>query len=327
MMKYLETGNTDPYYNLAVEEFIFEQMDRTDDYFMLWQNSPSVIIGKYQNAREEINSRFVEKKQLKVARRLSGGGAVYHDMGNLNFTYIVGKRRDMLSDFRFFSEPIIEALRYIGLCAECTGRNDITIDGAKIAGNSQYLKNGRLLHHGCLMLDTNLEDVVDALTPDPAKIESKATKSLRSRITTINEKLSVPVSIEEFKGILKRCVFGTGNASTYMFSPEIRLEIFRLRNDKYATWEWNYGQAPSFSVKRKKRFPAGSVEIQMDVERGRISRINFFGDFFCYGDINELEHSLEGVLIDDQLEQSLAELDVGHFLCDITSEDIAALLR
>ena len=185
-MIYLEPPGTDPYFNLALEEYVFEQMDRSRAYFMLWQNSNTIVVGKYQNTAEEINQAFVDAHGIRVVRRLSGGGAVYHDTGNLNFTFIVDQDTAPGLNFKIFVRPVVEALARFGVHAEFTGRNDLTIGGMKFSGNSQYAKHGRLLHHGCIMLDSNLTDVADALRVKQAKFDSKAVKSVRSRVTTIN---------------------------------------------------------------------------------------------------------------------------------------------
>ena len=201
-MRYLESPSRDPYFNLALEEYVFERMDKSKSYFMLWQNDNTIVVGKYQNTAEEIDQAYVDAHHIRVARRLSGGVAVYHDRGNLNFTFIVDQADAPGLNFKIFVEPVIRALARFGVHAAFTGRNDLTIDGMKFSGNAQYARRGRLLHHGCIMLDSNLTSVADALRVKEAKFASKAVKSVRSRVTTINAHAPAPISMEEFKEAL-----------------------------------------------------------------------------------------------------------------------------
>ena len=227
-MIYIESDSTDPYYNLALEEYVFEDLDKGEEYLILWQNANSIIVGKYQNTAEEVNQSFVDEHHIRVARRLSGGGAVYHDTGNLNYTLIVDQKNNPDFNFSLFVIPVIEALRELGVNAEFNGRNDLTIGGRKFSGQSQYAKGGRIMHHGCIMLDSNLENVQDALRVKAAKFESKSIKSVRSRVTTINEHAPSPISMETFKETLKRHVLSTNNGGTYTLTPEDTAQIERL---------------------------------------------------------------------------------------------------
>lgn len=326
-MRYIESDSKDPYFNLALEEFVFERLPREESYFMLWQNANSIIIGKYQNALEEINQQYVDERGIRVARRLSGGGAVYHDTGNLNFTFIVDQKNSSDFDFSVFVEPVVEALRRLGVEAEFGGRNDIMIGGRKISGNSQYVKKGRIMHHGCIMLDSNLENVVDALRVKPAKFQSKNIQSVRSRVTTINENAPRHITMEEFKAALRAQVLGDAGAVPYELTEEDLAKVQALRDGKYATWEWNYGRAKKFSMEREEKFPAGLVTVHMEAEDGRIREIAISGDFFGNGDIRELEEGLAGVALDEHLEERLAELDLGEYMSGITPAELAGLIR
>ena len=196
------TYSTDPTFNLAFEEYVFESMDQNETYFMLWQNDHAIIVGKHQNTIEEINQDFVKEQGIKVVRRLTGGGAVYHDLGNLNFTFIVNNDSGKPFDFQSFTRPVVKALQSLGVNAEFNGRNDITIDGKKFSGNSQYAKRGRVLHHGTVLFNSKLDTVQNALKVKKDKIESKGVKSVKSRVTNIADYLEPGFTLEDFKKAL-----------------------------------------------------------------------------------------------------------------------------
>ena len=326
-MKYIESNSTDPYFNLALEEYVFDKLPKDESYFMLWQNANTIVIGKYQNAMQEINQKVVDERGIKVARRLSGGGAVYHDLGNLNFTFIVDQKDVDGLNFKIFVVPIVETLKGFGVEAEFTGRNDIVIRGRKISGNSQYIKRNRVMHHGCIMLDSDLEKVADALKVREAKFKSKSVKSVRSRVTTINDNAPVKISMDEFKSALKEHILGDETVEPYQLTEEDLREINRLREEKYATWDWNYGRASRFEVTMEEKFDAGLVTVHMTAKDGRIIDIRFFGDFFGNGEIEDLEKALQGVILDNRLEDKLAELDLGEYMAGISPAELARLIR
>ena len=326
-MIYIESASRNPYYNLALEEYVFEQMDRSQSYFMLWQNDNTIVVGKYQNTAEEVNREFAEAQGIRVARRLSGGGAVYHDQGNLNFTFIADK--DDLDDFNFriFTMPVLKALETLGVHAEFTGRNDLVLDGRKFSGNSQYMKKGRVLHHGCIMLDSDLEKVRDALRVREAKFTSKSVKSVRSRVTTINEHAPRKITMDEFKAALKAQVFSENDITEYTLTPEDKAAVVRLMHEKYETWEWNYGFSRAYSIRREEKFDGGLVTVDMDVDHGVIKEIRLSGDFFGSGDIADLEQSLKGLPLDDRLAQRLADLGTENYIHGVSAEEMALLMK
>ena len=185
MLQYLNLTTTDPSFNLAAEEFVFESLPKDRSYFMLWQNDRAVIIGKYQNTLAEINLPYIEANGIRVVRRLSGGGAVYHDLGNLNYTFIADAKESERLDLRLFCEPVLRTLSSFGVKAELNGRNDMTVDGQKFSGNAQMIRHGRVLHHGTILFDSDLEAVTLALHVDEAKIRAKGIRSVRSRVTNL----------------------------------------------------------------------------------------------------------------------------------------------
>ena len=325
-MRYLESPSRDPYFNLALEEYVFERMDKSKSYFLLWQNDNTIVVGKYQNTAEEIDQAYVDAHHIRVARRLSGGGAVYHDRGNLNFTFIVDRADAPGLNFKVFVRPVVEALARFGVHAAFTGRNDLTIDGMKFSGNAQYARRGRLLHHGCIMLDSNLTSVADALRVKEAKFDSKAVKSVRSRVTTINAHAPAPISMEDFKGALKECAMASGELEPCTLTEEDLAAIRKLRDEKYATWAWNYGFSPAYDMRREMKFPAGLVTAHLSAEGGKIKAVRFYGDFFG-GELGELEGAMVGLPLDGHLTEALEALRVGDYMSGITAEELSRLLR
>lgn len=326
-MIYLESKSHDPYFNLALEEYVFEKLDQNEEYFMLWQNDNTIVVGKYQNTAQEINQAFVDENHIRVARRLSGGGAVYHDKGNLNFTFIVSEKDHGLQ-FSQFIRPVIRALAKLGIQAEFTGRNDITIDGKKISGNSQYVKRGRIMHHGCILVDSNLTNVSEALRPKEAKFESKSAKSVASRVTTINACSPQEITVDVFKRTLADEVLQGGGAREYTLSDIEIEQIEALADEKYRTWEWNYGKSGNYNYEKSQRYDFGTVEIYATVREGILQEVKIHGDFFGNGEISDLEKALQGEALDENLDTRIAEkLNVGDYIKGMTAEQLKTQLR
>ena len=326
-MIYLESKSRDPYFNLALEEYVFEKLDQNEEYFMLWQNDNTIVVGKYQNTAQEINQAFVDENHIRVARRLSGGGAVYHDKGNLNFTFIVSEKDHGLQ-FSQFIQPVIRALAKLGIHAEFTGRNDITIDGKKISGNSQYVKRGRIMHHGCILVDSNLTNVSEALRPKEAKFESKSAKSVASRVTTINACSPEEITVDRFKKTLADEVLQGDGARKYTLSDAEIKQIEKLADEKYRTWEWNYGKSGNYNYEKSQRYDFGTVEIYATVREGILQEVKIHGDFFGNGEISDLEEALKGEALDENLDTRIAgKLDVGNYIKGMTAEQLKTQLR
>ena len=319
---------TDPYFNLAAEEYAMDRFDR--DVFMLWRNAPAIIVGRHQNTLAEINPDYVRERNLPVVRRLSGGGAVFHDLGNLNFTFIAGgadaHRTEV--DFRRFTQPIIEALQQLGVDARFEGRNDLTIDGRKFSGNAEYVHRGRILHHGTLLFSARMADVAAALRPDPAKFADKAVKSVRSRVTNISEHLPRPMTVAAFRDYLMEYVMtGTPGAAAHAFTAEDLAAIDHLRDTKYATWEWNFGHSPRYNFSKRARTPGGTVEATIEVTDGIIRAAHFYGDYFTRGDPAELAAALVGTPHrEDALRERLNTLAVERYFVNVTAEDLTTVL-
>ena len=340
-MYFYESTSTDPYENLALEEHLFETLPEGAGLFMLWQNTDAVIIGRYQNAAEEIDAAYVKENGIAVVRRMSGGGAVFHDLGGLNYTLITDDAAspvptdgsaDADAVWQACMAPLLAVLRGYGLEAQFSGRNDIEIGGRKIAGCAQYARGGRTLHHGCILFDTDLSKVAAALDPGEAKFLSKSDKSVRTRVTTVRT-CRADLSIERFRQDL-RAAYGqmaaAGGLTPYALSDADNAAIWRLREGKYRTWEWNYGYRADYQVRRQKKFPAGLVTADMDVKGGVIERIHLSGDFFLAqagSNVEKIEQALCGLPLNDELAERIrAALDADTVLHGISAAGLAALL-
>ncbi|MGV8907250.1 MAG: lipoate--protein ligase [Acetobacterium sp.] len=326
-MKYINWKETDPRINLAFEEYVFNQMDKNESYFLLWQNDNAVIVGKHQNTIEEVNQEYVKANDIKVVRRLSGGGAVYHDMGNLNFTFIVNDQGKDAFDFKSFTQPLVDALKSLGVKAEFNSRNDIAIDGKKFSGNSQYAKRGRILHHGTILFNSKLATIQSALKVKKDKFKSKGIKSVKSRITNISEYLAPDYSLEDFKKVLLEYMFKDENLQEIFLTANDLKAIETLKEDKYATWEWNYGQSPVYNQRKERKCDFGLITILLQVEKGIIKEINFYGDYFGNGNINELEALFIGIKPhQDALVLLLEEIELGSYINGLDSKTLIDLI-
>ncbi|URN83370.1 lipoate--protein ligase [Acetobacterium wieringae] len=323
-MKYIDWKETDPQKNLAFEEYVFNQMDKDESYFLLWQNDNAVIVGKHQNTIEEINQEYIKENDIKVVRRLSGGGAVYHDLGNLNFTFIVNEAGQEQFDFQTFTRPLVEALKTLGVNAEFNSRNDLAIDGKKFSGNSQYAKRGRILHHGTILFNSNLATIQSALKVKQDKIESKGIKSVKSRVTNIVDYLDEDYTLEDFKAALLKAMFENDNLEMITLLEEEIQAIEQLKTEKYATWDWNYGKSPRYNLRKERKCDFGLITVLLQVEKGEIKELHFYGDYFGNGDIQELETLLIGV---KPTEEALSEILKEVVLSDyINGLDVKTLL-
>lgn len=326
-MIYLESPSTDPYFNLALEQYVFDELPRNNEYFMLWQNDNAIIIGKHQNTIEEINAAYVKEHGVRVARRLSGGGAVYHDLGNLNFTFITDAGDEKKINLAMFCDMIVNALAEIGINAEISGRNDITIDGRKFSGNSQYIKQGRIMHHGTILFDSDLSIIAKALNVSHDKIESKGIKSVRSRVTNIKEYLKEDLSLDRFREALKHNILGT-TTDQYQLTQADIAAINRLRDQRYATWEWNYGRSPKCSIQKETRVDqCGKIQIHMEVENGVITSLATYGDYFGADESGDVEKALIGCPFrEEDLLKALDNIDVGYYYSNLSKEMLVDII-
>ena len=324
-LHFLDLTTTDPAFNLAAEEYVFEKLPRDSMYVMLWQNDNAIIVGKHQNTLAQINEAFVREKGIKVVRRLSGGGAVYHDMGNLNYTIIADGDGDL--DFGRFCRIVLDALARVGVKGELNGRNDMTIDGKKFSGNAQYAKQGRVMHHGTILFDSDSSVLAGALQVDEEKIKAKGVKSVRSRVTNVRPHLPKDMPLKQFKKVLLGSILTQFPGEEYIFTPGDIAEIEKL-SLRYRDWEWNYGKSPACDLVRKQRVEGcGTVEICMVVDQGRIQQVQFRGDFFSAREPEGLAQRLVGLPLERQaLAAVLLAEDVGSFFMGLDAAGFLDIL-
>ena len=292
--RYIQVDTTDPAFNLALEEYVFESLSKDYNYFILWQNASTVVVGRHQNTFNEVDEAFVRENNITVVRRLSGGGAVYHDLGNLNFTFIqdaAGKEPDL----GLFCRPVAQAIRTLGAEAEVNGRNDITVNGMKFSGNAQYVKYGRVMHHGTLLFDSQLEVAAKALRPDPEKIKAKGVASVRSRITNLKPLLPEETTLEIFREALLKALFEKEQMEVYSLTHADLTAIAALKEERYGTWAWNWGASPACDMTFSGRIEGcGQLSLQFRVKKGFITDAALYGDFFSAGDPQALAKSFIG---------------------------------
>lgn len=321
--------NYDPRINLAIEEYLLKNMDVENEPILLFYiNQPSIIIGKNQNTIEEINTDYVEDNNIIVVRRLSGGGAVYHDKGNLNFSFLTKDDGNSFLNYKKFTQPVVDALEKMGVHAELSGRNDILAEGKKVSGNAQFSTRGRMFSHGTLMFDTEIDAVVSALKVKKDKIESKGIKSIRSRVANISEFLQQPMDVETFRmEILKSIFDGEENIRYYKLTEDDWQAINKISQERYQQWDWNYGKSPRFNTQKTHRFPSGSLDIRLEVNKGIIEEITIFGDFFGVGEVKDVTDRLQGVQYSRQaIREAIEDLDIPKYFGGVTLDEFLQLI-
>ncbi|MDR3552861.1 MAG: lipoate--protein ligase [Clostridia bacterium] len=326
-MMLILNDRTDAYFNLALEEYLLTHFD--DNCIALWRNGPSVIVGKNQNTLEEINRAFVEEHDIRVVRRLTGGGAVFHDEGNINFTYIEACGAGRFNDYAHFTRDIIGFLKTFGVEAALSGRNDLTVDGKKFSGNAQCIRCGKILHHGTLLFSADLTDLVGALNANPLKMESKGIKSVSSRVANLADHLGVKMDAVEFKSRLEQYLLSVyDDLHAHELTPEDIAAVEALVREKYGTWAWNFGASPEYNYKNAARFEGGIVEVRLRVAGGVIRSADISGDFFGARDIGEVVKALVGVRHEhEQIESALEGFDLGEYLSGVTRAEFIGLLQ
>lgn len=325
-MKIVIGKSTNPYFNLAMEEYFLKEKE--EDYFMLWRNDKSVIIGKNQNAYAEINHNFVSENNIKVVRRMTGGGAVFHDLGNINYTFIKRNSKDSFNDYKLFCQPIIDFLKDMGVNASLSGRNDILIGDTKISGNAQCAYKDSVMHHGTLLFSSDMSNISDSLKVNPLKIKSKGISSVRSRVTNISEHLNNKLSVESF--ISDLCDFVKkyyDESSFYSLSYNDTASIDELVKEKYSSNDWNYGFKQEYSITNEIKFSYGLVQLYMTVIDNKIESIKLFGDFFGIKDVTGLEEMLVGkTYLRDTIKSALISVNIDSYIKGMSDVDLLEIM-
>ncbi|MGG7163220.1 lipoate--protein ligase [Clostridium ihumii] len=325
-MLFINHNNINPYFNHAAEEYVLKNFD--DECFMLWRNSPCILIGKNQNAFAEINTDYVKENNIIVVRRLTGGGAVFNDLGNINFTFISKNKGDINSNFRKFTLPILKALDSLGINASFSGRNDITIDGKKISGNAQYYYKDKVLHHGTLLFSSSISNLSEALKVNPLKIKSKGVNSVSARVTNIHNYLNTDMDVLQFKNYITSFVMDYFNEKNlYNFTDYDLKNINIIMEDRFSKFSWNFGRNPEYEFRKEIRFKGGTIEVNFNVVNGYINDLKFYGDFFFKDNISKLEKNFLNIKHDfNNINCLLDKIDVQAYINDMEKEDLLELL-
>ncbi len=327
-MLLIQNDSHTPPFNIALDHYMLTGF--TQEVVRLWRNDKSVIIGRNQNAPEEMDLDFIRENDVTVVRRLSGGGAVFQDLGNICFTFVTPYVQGDFNNYDKFTAPIRDYLQTLGVKAELSGRNDLTVDGMKISGNAQTVKNGRIMHHGTLLFSLNMSDLVGALRPKDIKIQSKGIKSVRSRVTNISSHLKTPMTVEEFlAGLENYLLQNMEGLKPYTLTAEDENNLQGLIEQRYANWDWNFGHSPACDIRHSSRYECGVVETALRLEGGRLAELSIYGDFFGIRDKEELEKALIGKPYDRApLLEALQNLDGGleQYISGLSAEQLCDLL-
>jgi len=325
-MRYLTYLGHDAPTNIATDAWLLNQLRPDEPVFALWQNAKAVIVGRNQNTFSEVNQAFVDAHQIQVVRRVSGGGAVYQDLGNLCFTFLIPVKSAAGVNFRQFVGPMHEALHSVGINADITGRNDLEINGKKISGNAQRYANGYLLHHGTLLWDVDVDMMVRALSVSAEKFIGKAAQSMRARVGNIKDSAPASLNLAKFWEALAFFLTNYGKDDEIKLTAAQMSEIRQLRDRQFATWEWNYGASPQFTFSNHAKFVGGSIEVQANVENGLVTAVNFVGDFLGVRDWREIREEFIGAPFDPLAIQKILDQNQGdQYFGSISASELAGL--
>ncbi|MHB8133090.1 MAG: lipoate--protein ligase [Anaerolineaceae bacterium] len=316
-------NHTDARINLAIEEHLLRNYQTDEEILLFYINGPSIIIGRNQNTIEEINQKYVEEHGIHVVRRLSGGGAVYHDLGNLNFSFISNSGHENIQNFKKFTAPVVKALNDMGVPAELGGRNDILVEERKVSGNAQYISGNRMVSHGTLLFNSDLSVVSESLNVKASKISSKGIKSIRSRVANISEYLPEQIDVFTFRERVKNGILADSKNFEYVLTDQDWVSINKISEERYQKWEWNFGRSPVFNIQKTERFPIGEIDARIEVEGGIIKHIRFFGDYLGLSDVGEIENKLVGCQFKkESMETALKDVDLHQFFGDLDKKEL-----
>lgn len=336
-MYYVVMKSNDIRDNLATEQYLMNYKEFSEPLVLFYIEGSCIIVGRNQNTIEELNNEYVREHNITVTRRLSGGGAVYQDLGNLCFSFVVDATDEKFGDFKKIVQPMVEALHKLGAQgAAVSGRNDILVDGKKFSGNAMYTKNGKTFSHGTLSYDVDLDVLTKALHVNKDKIESKGIKSIRSRVTNIRPYLAKQyqhLTTEQFRDVLLLSLFDAHDLDEikdheYQITAQDQTKIDEIKEQYYYNWDWVYGKSPEFMVKKRKHFDMGTIDARFQVQHGKISAARFYGDFFGPQNVSELEQKLIGINYDyDSLKAVFENSDLSNYFTGINPADILQLVQ
>lgn len=325
-MIYINSNSTSPYFNFALEEYLLTKKDLPEDkIFLFWRTSPTVMVGRYQNTYNEINEKYIKENNINVVRRNSGGGAIYTDNGAWQFTFIDKNYKEDSISFEKFTRPIIEALKRENIDASFNSRNDLLINNKKFSGNAQYRKNNAILHHGSILFNTDIKSMVESLTVAEDKIIAKGIKSVRERVINVSEVMKDDISSEDFKDIMLNSLLK--NSTTYTLTEKDLEKINKIKEEKFESWDWNYGKNPLFNINKLKRFEGGRVDFKLDIKNGIIKNCCIEGDFFANKDISTLERALLNCkYMKDDINNVLEKIKAENYFHKITKDNLLECL-
>ena len=325
-MRYIKNPSTNPYYNMAFDEYCLESLPMDEPVFYLWQNRPAVIVGFNQEVNTEVNLDFLKENGIDLVRRVTGGGAVYHDLGNLNYT-IVGRSENLERDYPEYASIMAKALQSLGVPATLSGRNDILVEGRKVSGFAKRVCKNRLMVHGTLMYNVDVDVLTKVLNPSNTKLQSKGIASVRSRVANLCDYLPEIPNIQTFSNRLEE-ILSCNNADTeYQLSDTDLANIQLLTDKKFATWEWNYGRSPKATLSHSSRLACGTVEIHLTLTENRISSCRFGGDFLGNLPATDLESALIEVIYDtENIEKRLSSFTISDYFDGVTVEELVKLI-
>ena len=325
-MRYLKNPSTNPYYNMAFDEYCLESLPIDEPIFFLWQNRPAVIVGYNQEVNTEVNLDYLKEKGIDLVRRVTGGGAVYHDLENLNYT-IVGRSEDLERDYPEYAALMMKALQALGVPATLSGRNDILVEGKKVSGFAKRVCKNRLMVHGTLMYNVDVDVLTHVLNPSTTKLQSKGIASVRSRVTNLCNYLPELSDIQAFKNRLEEILSNNYSDAEYKLSEADLAHIQQLTDEKFATWEWNYGRSPKATLVHSARLACGTVEIHLTLAENRIASCRFGGDFLGNLPASDIEKALTGIPYEiNEIRKCLSKLEISRYFDRVSADNLLEMM-
>ena len=325
-MRYLKNPSTNPYYNMAFDEYCLESLPIDEPVFFLWQNRPAVIVGFNQEVNTEVNLDYLKENGIDLVRRVTGGGAVYHDLENLNYT-IVGRSEDLERDYPEYASLLAKALQTLGVPATLSGRNDILVEGRKVSGFAKRVCKNRLMVHGTLMYNVDVDVLTHVLNPSTTKLQSKGIASVRSRVANLCEYLPEIPDIQTFSQRLEEILSNNYTDTEYQLTETELAHIQQLTDKKFATWEWNYGRSPKATLTHSARLACGTVEIHLTLAENRIASCRFGGDFLGNLSATDLESALIDVVYNtESIRERLSSFTISDYFDKVTVEELIKLI-